>query len=338
MLEHRRYIIAEAASVALAQAIPATDRVVIGTSPRLDGAGFGFLLFIGIPKWHPVAVGDERGVKVLDATEPIAERRAPDSDHQRRRVSRLITPGVELRFTWRCREDPRVLDGAGSFDVISHGVVPFVALRPVGLLSSSSLCHTLHDTICHDLRTKRREQSDGEPELTVRAGRLLSLLMTLQNGGRYTAAQLANQLAVSERTVLRDIDVLSGSGVPVYGIRGPGGGFELLDTFEQKVPELPPGLRATDGKLRRVRVRLAPAALQLALVNGKPTGWRRRPNAEERSDRPDWIEGSFRFSSYEVAVSELTAFGADVEVLLPVELRQTMAAVGQRMVELYGVR
>ena len=170
----------------------------------------------------------------------------------------------------------------------------------------------------------------------MRAGRLLSLLMVLQNGGRQTAAQLAQRLAVSERTVLRDIDVLSGSGVPVFGVRGPGGGFELLDTFEQTVPPLPPGLKTTDGQLRRVRVRIAPAALQLALVNGQPTGWRLRPSATAEPDRPEWVEGSFRFNSYEVAVSELIALGSEVEVLLPVELRQTMATIGRRIVNLHS--
>ena len=169
----------------------------------------------------------------------------------------------------------------------------------------------------------------------MRAGRLLQLLITLQNGGRFTAADLADRLGVSERTVLRDIDVLSGSGVPVYGVRGPGGGFELLDTFEQSVPTLPPGLTPGTGRLRRVRVRLAPAALQLALLTGRPEGWRPRPHAEPQADRPDWIEGSFRFDSYDAAIRELVALGAEVEVVLPVELRETMAAIGHRIVDLH---
>ena len=86
----------------------------------------------------------------------------------------------------------------------------------------------------------------------MRAGRLLSLLLILQNGGRLTADELATRLGVSTRTVLRDLDVLSGAGVPVYGTRGPGGGFELLDTFEQAAPALPPGLSTGTGRLRRV--------------------------------------------------------------------------------------
>ncbi len=169
----------------------------------------------------------------------------------------------------------------------------------------------------------------------MRAGRLLSLLLLLQNGGTMTARELADRLQVSERTVLRDIEVLSGAGVPVYGVRGPGGGFALLDTFEQSVPPLVPGLSATTGRLRRVRVRVAPAALQRALVTGRPEGWRPRPNPDPIDDRPDWIEGSFRFDSYDAAVRELIALGPDVEVLLPVELRASMATVGRRIADLH---
>lgn len=173
----------------------------------------------------------------------------------------------------------------------------------------------------------------------MRAGRLLSLTLALQNGGRVTARELADRLGVSERTVLRDIEVLSGAGVPVYAIRGPGGGFELLDTFEQQVPPLPAGLTSGQGRLRRVRVRLSPGALQLALLTGKPEGWRPRPSPGsdqvDDADRPGWIEGSFRFDSWDGAVRELLAVGPEVEVLLPAELRETMAEVGRRLADLH---
>src|SRR3712207_196824 len=111
----------------------------------------------------------------------------------------------------------------------------------------------------------------------MRAGRLLNLLLILQNEGRMTAAALASRLEVSERTVLRDLEVLSGAGVPVFAVRGPGGGVEMLRTFRQEVPALPAGLSAGRGRLRRVRVRISPQALQLSLVLGRPEGWRPRP-------------------------------------------------------------
>lgn len=172
----------------------------------------------------------------------------------------------------------------------------------------------------------------------MRAGRLLSLLLLLQNSRRITAADAARRLGVSERTVLRDIEILSGAGVPVYGVRGPGGGFEMLDTFEQTVPPLPPGLTAREGQIRRVRVRLAPSALQLALVNGRPDGWRARPQADPVPGREDWVEGSFRFDSYDRAVRELLTLAPDVEVLLPVELRETMAELGRRITASHAPR
>lgn len=166
----------------------------------------------------------------------------------------------------------------------------------------------------------------------MRAGRLLRLVLTLQDGQRHTAADLADQLQVSVRTVLRDLDTLSTAGVPVYATRGPGGGFRLLDTFHQPDLAVAPGLSARRGPLRRVRVRLAPGALQLALVHGKPEGWRARPLPDPApKDRPDWIEGTFRFDSYETAVHELLALGPDIEVLLPVELRTTMAGIAERL-------
>jgi predicted DNA-binding transcriptional regulator YafY len=169
----------------------------------------------------------------------------------------------------------------------------------------------------------------------MRAGRLLRLVLILQDGRRHTASDLADQLQVSQRTVLRDLDTLSSAGVPVYAVRGPNGGFQLLDTFRQPVPSLPPGLDTSRDRLRRVRVRLSPSALQLALVNGRPEAWRPRPDPTPAPDRPDWIEGSFRFDSYDTAIRELLALGPDVEVLLPAELRASMATMGRRLAHLH---
>lgn len=65
----------------------------------------------------------------------------------------------------------------------------------------------------------------------MRADRLLSLVLLLRGAGRMTAAQLARELEVSVRTVLRDVEALSTAGIPVYAERGREGGFALLPGF-----------------------------------------------------------------------------------------------------------
>ena len=70
----------------------------------------------------------------------------------------------------------------------------------------------------------------------MRASRLLSILILLQLRGRLTAAGLADEFEVSERTIYRDIDALSAAGIPVYGDRGPGGGTRSTANNESRKP------------------------------------------------------------------------------------------------------
>ena len=74
----------------------------------------------------------------------------------------------------------------------------------------------------------------------MRAARVLDMLLILQRRGRVTAPDLAAQLEVSERTILRDVEALSEAGVPIFTSRGAGGGIELMDGFETHLTGLTP--------------------------------------------------------------------------------------------------
>jgi predicted DNA-binding transcriptional regulator YafY len=62
----------------------------------------------------------------------------------------------------------------------------------------------------------------------MRADRLVAMLLVLQRRGRVTAAEVAEELEVSERTARRDLEALAMAGVPVYSQQGRNGGWQLL--------------------------------------------------------------------------------------------------------------
>jgi predicted DNA-binding transcriptional regulator YafY len=72
----------------------------------------------------------------------------------------------------------------------------------------------------------------------VRAGRLVAILLHLQQRGRSTAAELAGQLEVSVRTIYRDVATLQAAGVPLWTETGPGGGIRLVEGWRTRLDGL----------------------------------------------------------------------------------------------------
>ena len=169
----------------------------------------------------------------------------------------------------------------------------------------------------------------------MRAGRLLNLVLILQQRGRATAAELAERLEVTERTVMRDIDALSGAGVPVYSIRGPGGGFQLLEGYDPG-PVSPSDWRPRErrpGRPRRATVRISIEGRRHAALLG-----RLQPLRVKRDVPPDadgWLQASFRLESIEGSAIDVLTLGPDIEVLEPAELRAAVRDRARRTADLY---
>lgn len=66
----------------------------------------------------------------------------------------------------------------------------------------------------------------------MRVDRLLSMILILKSKGKVTARELADHFEVSVRTIYRDMEKISQSGIPIVGDGGKGGGYYILENYD----------------------------------------------------------------------------------------------------------
>ncbi|BCJ38246.1 transcriptional regulator [Actinocatenispora thailandica] len=137
----------------------------------------------------------------------------------------------------------------------------------------------------------------------MRASRLVSLLLLLQNRGRMTAAELAAELDVSARTVYRDVESLLAAGIPIYGEPGHDGGYALVDGYRTRLTGLTAGeaealfLAGLPGPAADLGLGSLLTAAELKLEAALPTDLRqqaRRLRERFHLDAPGWYQRAER--------------------------------------------
>ncbi|ELP65076.1 helix-turn-helix transcriptional regulator [Streptomyces turgidiscabies] len=132
----------------------------------------------------------------------------------------------------------------------------------------------------------------------MRAARLIKMVLLLQSTQSMTAAELARELEVSERTVTRDAQALSEAGVPVYADRGRAGGYRLIGGYRTRLTGLARGeaealfLSGVPGALREMGLEDTASAARLKVSAALLPSLRDAPRTAAQRfhlDAPAWF-------------------------------------------------
>ncbi|AOR34765.1 transcriptional regulator [Streptomyces fodineus] len=132
----------------------------------------------------------------------------------------------------------------------------------------------------------------------MRAARLIKMVLLLQSRPSMTAAELARELEVSERTVTRDAQALSEAGVPVYADRGRAGGYRLVGGYRTRLTGLARSeaealfLSGVPGALREMGLQDAASAARLKVSAALLPSLRDAPDSAAQRfhlDAPAWF-------------------------------------------------
>ncbi|MGW8730445.1 helix-turn-helix transcriptional regulator [Streptomyces sp. NPDC055808] len=131
----------------------------------------------------------------------------------------------------------------------------------------------------------------------MRAARLIKMVLLLQARPAMTAAELARELEVSERTVTRDAQALAEAGVPVYADRGRAGGYRLVGGYRTRLTGLARSeaevlfLSGVPGALREMGLEDAASAARLKVSAALLPSLKDAPSAAAQRfhlDAPGW--------------------------------------------------
>jgi predicted DNA-binding transcriptional regulator YafY len=120
----------------------------------------------------------------------------------------------------------------------------------------------------------------------MQVNRLFEIIYILLDKNIVTAKELAEKFEVSQRTIYRDIETLSTSGIPVYMSKGKGGGISILSNFvlnkailtEEEKSEILSSIRAVNA---------------LSFNDSKPEKVLKKLNNILGENDTDWIEVDF---------------------------------------------